>query len=112
MSLLDSLIEIYDNAVKHISADADYPDTPPQEWQDAFVELCGLVRDRSLPPSRMWVNQPSTLQPLHHLNGTNVLAVHEHGDTWRIYFLSGDVSSQQAPRAALSRGWTTKKGEV
>ena len=112
MSLLDTLVDIYDNAVKNVSAGADYPDTPPQEWQDAFVELCGLVRDRGLSPSQMWVNQPSTLQPLHHLHGTNVLAVHEYGDIWRIYFLSGDVPSQRAPRAALSRGWTTRKVEA
>ena len=26
---------------------------------------------------RMWINQPSTLQPLHHLHGTNVLAIPE-----------------------------------
>lgn len=53
---------------------------------------------------RMWVNQPSTLQPLHHLHGANVLAVKE-GQDWRIYFLSGDVISQQAPRLSLSEGW-------
>lgn len=54
---------------------------------------------------RMWVNQPSTLQPLHTLHGTNVLAHPEHGDTWRIYFTTGPVISQQAPRLALSPGW-------
>lgn len=54
---------------------------------------------------RMWVNQPSTLQPLHHLHGTNVLAATDYGDTYRIFFLSGDVISQQAPRNALSAGW-------
>ena len=53
---------------------------------------------------RMFVNQPSTLQPLHHLHGTNVLAVPE-GNGWRIYFLDGPVISQQAPREALSEGW-------
>jgi hypothetical protein len=26
---------------------------------------------------RMWINQPSTSQPLHHLHGTNVLAVED-----------------------------------
>lgn len=56
-------------------------------------------------PQRKWINQPSTLQPLHHLNGVNVLAVPEYGDTWTIYFLSGDVISQQAPAATLSDGW-------
>ena len=56
-------------------------------------------------PERMWVNQPSTLQPLHHLHGTNVLAVHEYEHTYRIYFLSGDVISQQCNGASLSKGW-------
>ena len=56
-------------------------------------------------PFRAWINQPSTLQPLHHLHGTNVLAVHEYGSTFRIYFLSGDCISQQADRLCLSIGW-------
>lgn len=56
---------------------------------------------------RMWINQPSSLQPLHALHGVNVLAhlENEHDKTTRIYFLSGDVTSQDAPRAALSKGW-------
>lgn len=60
-------------------------------------------------PKRKWVNQPSTLQPLHHLNGTNVLAVHEYDDTWSIFFLSGDIVSQQCSGAALSDGWLRKE---
>lgn len=54
---------------------------------------------------RRWVNQPSTLQPYHALHGTNVLALWEYGDTWRIYFTSGDVVSQQIKEEALSPGW-------
>ncbi|MBC8737177.1 hypothetical protein F6X40_10190 [Paraburkholderia sp. UCT31] len=54
---------------------------------------------------RMWINQPSTLQPFHALHGTNVLATREYGDTWRIYFLSGSVISQQISALALSEGW-------
>ena len=53
---------------------------------------------------RMWINQPSTLQPLHNLHGTNVLAVREDIG-WRVYFLSGVVISQQVPRGTLSEGW-------
>lgn len=60
---------------------------------------------------RMWVDQPSTSQPLHHLDGTNVLAVPE-GDGWRIYFLSGEVVSQVAPKLSLSRGWVRRQGEL
>lgn len=56
---------------------------------------------------RMWINQPSTLQPFHHLHGCRVLATHEYDDTWRIYFLQGDVISQQISKLALSPGWPT-----
>lgn len=56
-------------------------------------------------PKRKWVNQPSTLQPLHHLHGTNVLAVHEYDDTWSIFFLSGETASQQCSGLCLSNGW-------
>ncbi len=56
-------------------------------------------------PQRMWINQPSKLQTYHHLHGTNVLAIHEYDDTWRIYFLSGYTESQQISKIALSNGW-------
>lgn len=62
----------------------------------------------SFPPQqvrRMWVNQPSTLQPNHDLHGTRVLAAHEYDDTMRIWFLSGPMVSQQILRSALSEGW-------
>lgn len=52
--------------------------------------------------TRMWINQPSTLQPLHHLHGTNVLS--EDG-TNRIWFLSGPVISMVVPHNVLSLGW-------
>ena len=58
-------------------------------------------------PERMWVNQPSTLQPLHHLHGTNVLAIRDSDSgrssgTMRIYFLSGPIVSQQTFRECLN----------
>jgi hypothetical protein len=56
-------------------------------------------------PRRMWINQPSGLQPYHHLHGTNVLAMPEYGSTYVIYFLLGDVISQQIDKLALSEGW-------
>lgn len=56
-------------------------------------------------PFRAWINQPSTLQPLHRLHGTRVLAVAEYDDIYRVYFLSGDTISQQVPAACLSIGW-------
>lgn len=54
---------------------------------------------------RMWVNQPSTLQPLHRLHGVRVLAHADTDRTMRAYFLSGGVISMQIPREALSEGW-------
>jgi len=53
---------------------------------------------------RMWIDQPSTLQPLHKYHGTNVLAIPE-GNDYRIYFLSGDTISMQASRNWLALGW-------
>lgn len=50
--------------------------------------------------TRMWINQPSTLQPLHHLHGTNVLA-----QGTRVWFLAGDVISMEVPPNVLSKGW-------
>lgn len=58
---------------------------------------------------RMWINQPSTLQPLHKLNGVNVLAVEETDKIMRVYFLTGDTISQQVPRLCLSSGWINSK---
>jgi hypothetical protein len=54
---------------------------------------------------RMWINQPSTLQPLHQLHGKNVLAVKEGENMYRIYFLSGDTISMRAHSNTLSWGW-------
>jgi phenolic acid decarboxylase len=53
---------------------------------------------------RMWINQPSTLQPLHKYHGRNVLAYKE-GTGYRIYFLSGHVIDMQIPSGCLSPGW-------
>jgi hypothetical protein len=55
---------------------------------------------------RVWVNQPSTLQPQHKLHGTNVLAI-DNGDnqTSTIYFLGGKTISQVILNVCLSPGW-------
>lgn len=55
--------------------------------------------------SRMWINQPSTAQRLHCRHGENVLAMPEGDRLCRVWFLSGDVISQQVNREALSPGW-------
>lgn len=60
---------------------------------------------RGYTPRRMWINQPSTLQPLHAFNGMNVIAVHEYDDTARIYWLSGDIESSLCSWSCLSEGW-------
>lgn len=56
---------------------------------------------------RMWINQPSTLQPHHDLHGVRVLAQDsEFGPKYsRIWFTSGDVVSMEMFNSALSRGW-------
>jgi hypothetical protein len=68
-----------------------------------------LRRIRQEPPAtaikRMWINQPSALQPHHALHGTRVLAVHEYNDTYCVFFLSGDTVNQQITKLALSEGW-------
>lgn len=54
---------------------------------------------------RAWINQPSRSQPLHALHGTNVLAERDTDRTTRVYFLGGDVFSQQVLNECLSKGW-------
>ncbi len=66
-----------------------------------------LADDTYTPPevTRMWVNQPSATLPHHKLHGTRVLAHPEYFGTWRVYFLDGDVVSQQMSQLYLSKGW-------
>jgi hypothetical protein len=54
---------------------------------------------------RMWINQPSYLQPLHSFHATNVLAIRYSGNTFDVYFLSGNVISMLVPSNTLSKGW-------
>lgn len=56
-------------------------------------------------PQRAWINQPSKLQPFHKYHGTRVLAMLDYPGTANVYFLDGDVISQQLPTLALSAGW-------
>lgn len=59
---------------------------------------------------RMWINQPSTLQPHHDLHATNVLVAREASAPGmrRVYFLRGAVISMVLPAVVLSPGWTTE----
>lgn len=55
---------------------------------------------------RAWINQPSTLQPLHRLHGTQVIAyVEKYHLVSRVWFLSGTVISMNVPTIVLSMGW-------
>lgn len=56
---------------------------------------------------RMWINQPSSAQPLHSLHGERVLAAPESDgpESERVFFLAGPVASMRVPALALSPGW-------
>lgn len=55
---------------------------------------------------RMWINQPSTLQPLHKYHAKNVLAVvDKRHPTYDVYFTEGDIISANVPAYCLSEGW-------
>lgn len=53
---------------------------------------------------RAWINQPSSLQCHHNLNGENVLVVDTKEKTVDIYFTRGNVISMRIPRNCLSIG--------
>jgi hypothetical protein len=62
---------------------------------------------------RMWINQPSTLQPFHKLHGQRVLAEYEtsedkdlHNTTVIVYFTDPELDVWKSiPTIALSEGW-------
>jgi hypothetical protein len=54
---------------------------------------------------RMWINQPSTHQPLHHMHGERVLAEGDVHGYRTVYLLSGQVISMRIPAETLSEGW-------
>ena len=60
-------------------------------------------------PQRMWVNQPSTLQPFHHRHGKKGLAAKTAKRDQAIVFIVHDDSSTSEPLAmpalCLSHGW-------
>lgn len=59
-------------------------------------------------PVRAWINQPSSLQQFHSLDGSNVLAVYESERFARVYFTEGPVVGMVIPILALSEGWTVR----
>lgn len=54
-------------------------------------------------PYRAWINQPSTLQPLHYMHGVACIAHDEDEGFSTAYFVEGTVHSMRVPRSALTR---------
>ena len=52
---------------------------------------------------RAWINQPSTLQPLHRLHGTHCIAVEDRPGNVRLYFTEGPVHSMDADPICISK---------
>lgn len=70
---------------------------------------------KSNPCKRMWINQPSSLQPYHEYHGTNVIAsTMIYADGGKLgkevvcYFLEGDIESMPIPLLCLSEGWINR----
>lgn len=51
---------------------------------------------------RAWINQPSTLQPLHHLHGQRCIAVRDRPGNLRLYFTEGDILSMDVSPMCVS----------
>jgi hypothetical protein len=53
---------------------------------------------------RAWINQPSTLQPLHSLHGTRCIAKdNDDEETVRIWFTSGEVLSMECFKENITK---------
>ena len=52
---------------------------------------------------RALINQPSTLQPLHHLHGQSCIAHDTGGQSVTLHFTEGDIHSMTALRQCISR---------
>lgn len=64
------------------------------------------MRNTETPMRRYWINQPSTLQPMHSMNGLRVIAPkHLDDDYVTVYFIDGPVISALIGSSALSPGW-------
>lgn len=56
---------------------------------------------------RMWIDQPSSKQELHHMHGQNVLANDLGGDYLQVYPVKNKCISMVVGRRALVDGWQT-----
>lgn len=59
---------------------------------------------------RARIDQPSTLQPLHHMNGTKVIADGNSiktngGNSITVALLEGPVITMVVPTIAIAKGW-------
>lgn len=68
---------------------------------------------------RARIDQPSTLQPLHHMHGTNVIVdpnslKSNGGDSVTVALLEGPVITMVVPLMALAEGWSksSTKGRI
>lgn len=52
---------------------------------------------------RAWINQPSTLQPLHNLHGKRCIVQDTGEDYVYIWFTEGNVHSMRVSRLCFSR---------
>lgn len=52
---------------------------------------------------RAWINQPSTLQPLHKYHGKVCIAYDNHTDDLTVYFTSGPIHSMTVLRECVSQ---------
>jgi len=60
---------------------------------------------------RAWINQPSTLQPLHFLHGKNCIVQDIGDDTVILFFTEGAIHSMQAPRQCILRVHLSSKAD-
>lgn len=52
---------------------------------------------------RAWINQPSTLQPLHDMHGQRCIVADYGDDCIDIYFTDGDTHSMRVHRLCVSQ---------
>ena len=75
---------------------------------DAWVSDNAVVQDNEQSQTkteiyRAWINQPSTAQPLHRMNGRYCIAVDDGGPDMTLYFTEGDTHSITALRQCVSK---------
>ncbi len=62
---------------------------------------------------RLWINQPSTLQPLHNMHGQRVILIRyeDNGDFVQVAPISGNTLTMRVSVLCLSEGWPHFTGE-